>query len=129
MARRKLGRLDLNAIERLRLGWRLLRDPRVPVAPKLLVPLAALYIVSPIDVVPEILIPILGLVDDVGVIGAALAVISMLTRWAPPAVVAEHAATLGMIDLPDGAPSAGPGRPASAKGQPVEAEYWVDDWR
>lgn len=129
MARRKLGRLDLNAIERLRLGWRLLRDSRVPVAPKLLVPLAALYIVSPIDVVPEILVPILGLVDDVGVIGAALAVISMLTHWAPRAVVAEHAAALGMVDLPDEPPSVRPGRPAGAKGQPVEAEYWVDDWR
>jgi uncharacterized membrane protein YkvA (DUF1232 family) len=41
------------------LAWAVLRDPRSPRAAKLVTVLAALYIVSPIDFVPDT-IPILG---------------------------------------------------------------------
>lgn len=135
MARRTLGRLDLGVLERLRLGWRLLRDPRIPSWPKLLVPLAAIYVISPIDALPD-LIPILGWADDASVIGLILAVIAMLVRWSPQDVVAEHAANLGFVHGFEGvAPERGePFRAANARGEkrqqePIEADYWVDDWR
>lgn len=130
MARRNLGRLDLGAIGRLRLGWRLLRDPRIPTWPKLLVPLAALYVISPLDVVPDIFLG-LGQVDDLSVIGLALAVIAALVRWSPPEVVAQHAADLGYAPgFENVVPERGePFKPGAGRQEPIEAQYWVDDWR
>lgn len=129
MARRNLGQLNFGAIERLRLGWRLLRDPRIPAWPKLLVPLAALYVISPIDFIPDFLL-VLGQVDDISVIGLTLAVIAMLVRWSPQAIVAEHAAALGFIPDYDAATPV-PGQPVRGgkPQEPIEATYWVDDWR
>ena len=129
MARRNLGQLNLGAIERLRLGWRLLRDPRIPTWPKLLVPLAVLYVISPIDIIPDFLL-VIGQVDDVSVIGLIVAVIAMLVRWSPPAVVAEHAADLGFIPhYTEAAPVSGEPTRGDKQQEPIEATYWVDDWR
>src|SRR5262245_3335196 len=50
-------------VSQARLAWRLLRDPSVPIAAKALPVLGALYVVSPLDVVPDPL-PILGQIDD-----------------------------------------------------------------
>lgn len=48
--------------------WRYVRDPKIPWYKKTL-PLAGLiYLVSPIDLIPDF-IPVAGLLDDVGVIG------------------------------------------------------------
>ncbi|MDZ7632424.1 MAG: YkvA family protein [Gemmatimonadaceae bacterium] len=55
----------------LRLLWGLARDPRVAVVDKLLVVAAAVYIVSPIDVIPDF-IPFLGQVDDIYLLVLAL---------------------------------------------------------
>ncbi len=135
MARRGLPQLNLGMIDRLRLGWRLLRDPRVPAWPKLVAPIVtALYVLSPVDVIPDFLLG-LGQLDDAGMIALALAAISMLTRWAPREIVAQHAAALGLADEPfESAPyeaRAGSRRGAGkgAKDEPIEAEYWIDDWR
>ncbi len=50
--------------DRLRLAWRLFRDPRVPIWTKA-IPIAALaYLVWPLDVVAD-LVPGLGQLDDV----------------------------------------------------------------
>jgi uncharacterized membrane protein YkvA (DUF1232 family) len=131
MARRKLGKLDFGVIERLRLGWRLLRDPRVPSWPKLLLPLAIIYVLSPVDFLPDFFL-VLGQVDDLSVIGLMLAVIANLVRWSPQHIVAEHAANLGYIPDYDGimterrGPSQGEQRQQQ---EPIEANYWVDDWR
>jgi uncharacterized membrane protein YkvA (DUF1232 family) len=62
-----MGRLLTNFRKELLLAWAVLRDPRSPRAAKLVTVLAALYIVSPIDFVPDT-IPILGWLDD-GLIG------------------------------------------------------------
>lgn len=139
MARRGTRQLDFGVIARLRLGWRLLRDPRIPALPKLLPPaLAALYFLSPIDAIPDFLLGF-GQLDDAGLIALAVAAIGMLTKWSPPEIVAEHAADLGIVDQPDHIPPgraegrggtvAGQGRRTGKKGEPIEAEYWVDDWR
>jgi uncharacterized membrane protein YkvA (DUF1232 family) len=69
-----------------RLAVRLLREPRVPILAKAVPLLAALYLVSPIDLVPD-LFPLVGQVDDLTVILVALA---MFLRLCPPAAVAFH---------------------------------------
>ena len=50
---------------------RLRRDPRVPRRAKLLVALAGLWVLSPIDLLPEFL-PVIGPLDDVVVVAFAL---------------------------------------------------------
>ena len=50
--------------------WALLRDPATPPAAKLVAILGLVYLVSPIDLIPDF-VPILGWLDD-GVVLAAL---------------------------------------------------------
>ena len=54
-----------------RLLYRLVRDPRVPRRSKLLVAGAAAYLVSPVDLIPELLFPVVGRVDDLIVLAFA----------------------------------------------------------
>lgn len=56
--------------------WRFLRDPAAPKASKVLALLTLAYVVSPIDAIPELLMPLLGWCDDVGVTAAALAFVA-----------------------------------------------------
>jgi uncharacterized membrane protein YkvA (DUF1232 family) len=50
---------------------RLARDPRVPRRAKIAVAFAALWVLSPIDLIPEFL-PVIGPLDDVVVVALAL---------------------------------------------------------
>ena len=50
---------------------RLRRDPRVPTRAKVVVALAGLWVISPIDLLPEFL-PVIGPLDDVLVVALAL---------------------------------------------------------
>lgn len=63
---------------------RLLRDRRVPRPPKLLALLGVGYVLSPIDLLPSLLLGPLGLVDDLLVVSAAL---SRLLNQVHPDVV------------------------------------------
>lgn len=83
-----LGRLGTIFMLRrsLRLGWRLLRDSRVPATTKLVVPLAVLYALFPVDFLPDFL-PALGQVDD---LTALLTSLMVFIRIAPKEVVQEH---------------------------------------
>lgn len=63
----KLGLLLTKFRKELLLAWAVLRDPRSPKAAKIATLLAALYVISPIDFIPDA-IPILGWLDD-GLIG------------------------------------------------------------
>jgi uncharacterized membrane protein YkvA (DUF1232 family) len=45
-------------------AFQLLRDPRVKGLPRWLVIGALVYLVSPVDLVPEILTPVFGFLDD-----------------------------------------------------------------
>jgi uncharacterized membrane protein YkvA (DUF1232 family) len=77
-------------IEQVRLSWALLLDNRVPLVLKL-IPLAAIaYIVSPIDLIPDIFLG-LGQLDDLGILMAALTTFNSL---APGYVVEEHLARI-----------------------------------
>ena len=86
----------LSLPHRLRLLWALFRDDRVSPWLKRLGPLGALlYVLSPIDVIPDFLLGP-GQMDDLGVIALMLFVLSkVIVRFAPPAVVAEHLAAMG----------------------------------
>lgn len=64
---------------------RLRRDPRVPRRAKLAMAVAALWVLSPIDLVPEF-IPIVGALDDVVVVALAL---RYAARRVPRAVIEE----------------------------------------
>lgn len=70
----------------LRLVWRLMQDSRVPTFPKLIIPAAILYAISPIDLIPDMILG-LGQVDDIAVLFFS---ISLFIEMCPPAVVAEH---------------------------------------
>jgi uncharacterized membrane protein YkvA (DUF1232 family) len=70
----------------VRLFKGLIRDPRVPRSSKVLLGAAVVWLISPIDLVPEF-IPVLGPLDDAVV--AALALRHLVKR-AGPDVVREH---------------------------------------
>jgi len=74
----------------IRLAWRLLREPRVSLLAKAVVPVAALYFVSPIDLIPDF-IPVLGEMDDLVMAYGAL---KMFINLCPPATEAFHRAAL-----------------------------------
>lgn len=73
-------------IRQLRLGWRLFRDGRVPLALKLIPPAALLYVIWPLDFAPDLL-PGLGQLDDLAILGLSL---KLFIELAPPAIVQEH---------------------------------------
>jgi uncharacterized membrane protein YkvA (DUF1232 family) len=59
----KLGLLWAKFRKELILAWAILRDARTPATAKLATIAAILYVLSPIDLVPDF-IPILGWLDD-----------------------------------------------------------------
>ena len=69
-----------------RLVFRLMMDRRVPMRLKLLLPAALVYLVLPMDIVPDIL-PALGRIDDILVILLSLL---LFLGMAPRDVVWEH---------------------------------------
>ncbi len=66
----KLGVLWWKFKKELLMLWAMLRNPAAPGLAKLVALLAAVYIISPVDLVPDV-IPILGWIDD-GVISILL---------------------------------------------------------
>jgi uncharacterized membrane protein YkvA (DUF1232 family) len=93
---------------------RLLREPGVPLLTKAFPILAALYVISPLDFVPDLL-PVLGQVDDVAVILIAL---EAFWKLCPAAVVDFHRAALAQgrryCSMPSG-------------GEIIDAEFRCDD--
>ena len=85
------SRYMLELVTRVRLWWRLIRDPRVSDILKLLLLGSALfYVFWPADLLPDI-VPVLGQVDDALVVLLALRLFEHLV---PPALVREHLAAL-----------------------------------
>ncbi len=66
---------------------RLLRDERVPVGSKGIALLGIGYVLSPLDILPEILLGPIGFIDDLLIVGTALS--RMLNRVHPD-VVRSH---------------------------------------
>ena len=68
------------------MALRLVRDPRVPIAAKLIFGATVVYILSPIDIVPDWL-PFVGQADDVVALMAGL---NLFLRACPNWLVEEH---------------------------------------
>lgn len=81
---RRVGRLAFR--DKLALGRAIFRDARVPRWARFVAVALALYLASPIDLVPDF-IPLLGQLDDVLIVlvGGAL-----LVRAVPAAIIEEH---------------------------------------
>jgi uncharacterized membrane protein YkvA (DUF1232 family) len=77
-------------VNRGRLVWRLIRDPRVPVYLKAIPVVAAVYVVSPLDLIPDFVVG-LGQLDDIGIL---LAGVEGFIALCPPLVVAEHSSAI-----------------------------------
>jgi uncharacterized membrane protein YkvA (DUF1232 family) len=69
-----------------RLAVRLMREPQVPALLKALPVLGVAYVISPLDFVPDV-IPILGQLDDIGILTLAVEAFLKLT---PSDAVAFH---------------------------------------
>jgi uncharacterized membrane protein YkvA (DUF1232 family) len=83
-------------VRTLWLVWRLLTDARVSGFPKLIIPAAILYVISPIDLIPDLALG-LGQLDDLGVVALAIA---LFIEVCPRAIVEEHRRAL----VAEGAP-------------------------
>ena len=74
----------------VRLTVRLMREPGVPLHIKILPFLALLYVISPLDFVPDVL-PVLGQLDDLSVVLIAL---EAFFRFCPQEAVDFHRAAM-----------------------------------
>jgi len=70
-------------LKRLQLMWMLLWDSRVPFWSKLVIPAALVYLISPVDFIPDMFLGF-GQLDDLGVI---LLGIALFIKLAPPDIV------------------------------------------
>ena len=79
------------------LVWRLTFDKRVSIFLRVLVPLAIVYVISPVDLLRD-RVPIIGRFDDLIVFGLSLL---FLTKLASPAIVDEHMGVEPKSDRPE----------------------------
>jgi uncharacterized membrane protein YkvA (DUF1232 family) len=73
-------------IDRFLLTWRLMRDPRVPLWSKAIPVLGVIYVLSPLDFIPDFLIG-LGQLDDLGIV---LLSMRLFEATVPAYIVGEH---------------------------------------
>jgi uncharacterized membrane protein YkvA (DUF1232 family) len=74
----------------LRIAVRLMREPAVPAMVKAVPAFAALYLISPLDLIPDLL-PLIGQLDDIGVI---LAAVQGFIHLCPDTATAFHRAAV-----------------------------------
>jgi len=86
-------RIILNLPKFIKLYYRLFHDRRVPLHLKLILILALVYVISPIDLIPDWLLPFFGHVDDLIILIASL---RYFLRNSPPEVVQEHVERIEM---------------------------------
>ncbi len=105
-------------IKQGRLTWRLFKDGRVPGWVKLIPILGLLYLLSPIDLIPDLVLPGLGEVDDIVLL---LIAAKMFVDLSPPTIVREH------LDRLSGARREPRSADAPADGPTIDAPYRVLD--
>ena len=92
-------RLLPRIIRVLRLVWRLTFDKRVNIILRALVPLALIYVLSPLDLLPDMKAPFgIARIDDLIVFGLA---VLLLTKLAPQHVIDEHLGKPQVSDRPE----------------------------
>jgi uncharacterized membrane protein YkvA (DUF1232 family) len=74
-----------------RLTWRLVRDPRTPLRAKLILGATVLFVVSPINWIPNF-VPVLGQLEDVALLSLGM---ELFLKNVPDYLKAEHRAALG----------------------------------
>ncbi len=84
--RRQLRGMLLFLPNLVKLMYRLLRDPRVARADKAILAGTILYVITPLDFLPD-LIPFIGQIDDIYLV--AIAILRLLNRT-PEEVFAQH---------------------------------------
>jgi len=82
------GRLSMltGFVKQLRLVWLLLKDKQVPAWSKSVIPVSLLYLISPIDFMPDVILG-LGQLDDLGVV---LLGMTLFVKLCPPEIVAKY---------------------------------------
>jgi uncharacterized membrane protein YkvA (DUF1232 family) len=86
-ARRLMSRIgDLPWRGKVQLAGDLFRDERVPLGVRIVMPFVVLYLILPIDLIPDF-IPIIGQLDDLALI---ILVLGLLLRAMPVTVIEEH---------------------------------------
>jgi uncharacterized membrane protein YkvA (DUF1232 family) len=101
-------------LRQARLAWRLLRDSRVSGWAKLVPVAGILYLLSPIDILPEAVLPLVGEVDDIVLL---LMAVKLFIDLSPPGVVREHLRDLRI--MPEGT--------RSGQSPTIEVPYRVHD--
>ena len=111
-------------IKSIKLIWRLLNDRRVPSWLKMIVPGTLLYLLFPIDIIPDI-VPGLGQLDDIVVILLGL---KLFVKMCPEEIVRQHLDELASVASSwrvveeDETPEAEPSRYIEAPYQVVDEE-------
>jgi uncharacterized membrane protein YkvA (DUF1232 family) len=107
-------------IRQFRLVWRLIWDPRVPGWTKMVPFVALLYIISPVDFLPDWFLG-LGQLDDLGVL---LVGVRLFAALSPEEIVLQHLEAMGyatkrwrVVDE----------EPAALDEDVIDAEYDVRD--
>ncbi len=85
-------------VRTIRLVLRLMQDPRVPLFPKLIIPAAIIYVLSPIDLLPDLILG-LGQVDDIAIL---ILGVRFFIEMCPPDIVEEHLHALAVSNAPPG---------------------------
>jgi uncharacterized membrane protein YkvA (DUF1232 family) len=80
--------------EELQLFRLILKDPRTPLLPKLLLALAIGYLLSPVDIIPDF-IPVLGQLDDVIIVPA---LIYSSLKLIPENIIAENRSKINELN-------------------------------
>jgi uncharacterized membrane protein YkvA (DUF1232 family) len=62
----------MSLFDRLRRVGSLMRDPRTPALPRIAVGLAVIYLLWPLDLIPDFAVPVAGYFDDLVAIWLAL---------------------------------------------------------
>ncbi len=77
----------------IKLIYRLFKDPRVPLHLKIILSLALVYVVSPIDLIPDFLFPVFGQIDDAVILYAAC---KYFLNKCPKHILEEHVRQMEM---------------------------------
>ena len=85
------GGMMSDVITRVKLIMRLMGDRRVNVFLKLLPIASVVYLFSPVDFIPGVVLPVIGVLDDAAILWIGT---SLFVELCPPEVVQEHQNTL-----------------------------------
>ncbi len=81
------GGMIRDFILRVKLIWRLIRDRRVSPWLKIIPVAGLIYLISPLDLIPDIALPVIGELDDAAVLWLTN---YLFIELCPPNIVQEH---------------------------------------